>query len=129
VLLLGAASAGEHDLSARIAQARAAEQQLQGPLDGHWIVRTDRGRPVLALQLIDPPDGRGPVGGAWRDLDGTLGSGIVGVTRRGAHDVVLVLMKDGSEMMRLRLEPAAGGRWRGWMWRAGRWSRVSISSR
>jgi hypothetical protein len=67
------------DTGARIDAAVAAEQSLQGPLDGGWTLRDGGGRPLYRFEMVDPAGGHGPLTGAWRDMGGGAQGGGVGV--------------------------------------------------
>ncbi len=105
--VVAALAAGRADpLDSRVAQANAAAQALQGPLDGAWTLRDRREREVYALRMTDPPNGPGAGVGAWRDIQGRLGA--LTFTRLGARAVAI----DFGEGP-VRFARGADGVWRG----------------
>ena len=80
----------------RVRQSFNAAQGMQGPLDGHWVVRA-AGAEVFDLQLVDK--NQGAVEGAWRDP-----------RRRGAADAsgfIDSIQRSGGEL-NLRFTPHPG---------------------
>ena len=97
---------------ARLRQSAAAAQALQGPLDGRWTLSDPRGHTIYVLQLADPPQGAGPLQGAWRDPGGDLGP--VDAIARSGENLVIVFTRDpGHKPARLQLRHAAHDEWRG----------------
>jgi hypothetical protein len=87
------------DTGARIAAAMAAEQSLQGPLDGGWTLRDSAGRPLYRFEFADPAGGQGPLSGAWRDMRGG--------TQGGEAGVITDLRRSGRSL-RIEFAPLAG---------------------
>jgi hypothetical protein len=101
------------DTGARIGAAMAAEQRLQGPLDGGWTLRDDAGRPLYRFELVDPAGGRGPLTGAWRDPGG--GAGVIADARRGGRTLRIDFAPAGGEPTALRLTERSPRLWTGRM--------------
>jgi hypothetical protein len=83
----------------RLRASFAAAQGLQGGLDGAWTLRSPTGAPIYALQIVD--QGRGELGGSWRDL-----------SRHGALDSSGFLddVRQSGGQLVLRFSPRAGVR-------------------
>jgi hypothetical protein len=83
----------------RLRASFAAAQGLQGGLDGAWTLRSPTGAPIYALQIVD--QGRGDLGGSWRDL-----------SRQGALDASGFLddVRQSGGQLVLRFSPRAGVR-------------------
>jgi hypothetical protein len=105
------------DIGARIRDAGAAEQALQGPLDGVWTLRDARGRALYDLQLVDPIGGGQSFGGAWRDLrDGAEGRlGVLEDAWRGGAKLRFKIVRDPEGPFSIDLVKGSHGGWRGWM--------------
>jgi hypothetical protein len=105
--------------------AFAAEQALQGPLDGQWTVSAADGGPALwSLLLNDAGGADQPVEGAWRDLRKGSGPDAAGVLdtveRDGAGLTVRFHAPAAGPGLTLRLKPEGPGRWTGALERDGR---------
>jgi hypothetical protein len=99
---------------ARIAVSAAQAERLQGPLDGAWVLRDSRGRPLMRLEIVDPPQRVRAPTGAWSLADGSA-MGSIG-TIEATHDRLTVELSP-DERLVLRREP---GRWRGRLTKEGR---------
>ncbi len=91
-----------------------ARESRQGPLDGRWLLADADGKNLYMLQLTDPGVGRGPVEGAWRDLErqGAVGaSGFLASADRYGADLVLKFEEGDPCVVTLVL--GADGRWTG----------------
>ncbi|MGI8841696.1 MAG: hypothetical protein ACR2F8_13090 [Caulobacteraceae bacterium] len=114
-VVLNAAPAPElPDIGARIAAAGAAEQGLQGPLDGSWVLGDTAGRLLYRLQIVDPAGGHGPLTGAWSDARGGVGTGFIARIRRTARTLRLEFTPSGRPPVTLRLRSGSPGVWSGW---------------
>ena len=95
---------GAADVGPRVAAAMAAAQNLQGPLDGSWLLRDSAGRPLYRFEIVDPAGGRGPLTGAWRDARGS-GAGFIATMRRGGQSLQLEFAPgDGRATLRLTIQ-------------------------
>jgi len=104
------------DVGPRVAAAMAAAQNLQGPLDGSWLLRDAAGHPLYRFEIVDPAGGRGPLIGAWQDLrDGAHGvdTGFIATLRRGGQSLQLEFSSDGGRSTTLRLTRRSPGVWSG----------------
>jgi hypothetical protein len=110
-LLAGSPPPDLTDTGARIGSAMAAEQSLQGPLDGGWTLRDAAGAPLYRFELADPAGGRGPLTGAWRDMAG--GAGVIADARRHGRTLRLDIAPPGGPATIVRLTEATPGSWRG----------------
>ncbi|HVY32920.1 MAG TPA: hypothetical protein VG960_00740 [Caulobacteraceae bacterium] len=91
-----------------------AREARQGPLDGRWVLTGADGKSLYMIQLADPGPGRGPVEGAWRDLErqGAVGaSGFLASAERLGQELVLKFDEDAPCVVTLTL--GADGRWSG----------------
>lgn len=91
-----------------------ARESRQGPLDGRWVLTDADGKSLFMLQLTDPGVGRGPVEGAWRDMErqGAVGaSGFLTSADRSGPDLVLKF-EEGDACV-VTLAQGADGRWTG----------------
>ena len=134
LLALGLGAAPPPDpglaIGQRLGESAVAAQGLQGPLDGNWTLKDSEGRPLLILELSDPPGGDGPPQGAWRPAgvpapgDPDLGQ-IARLSRRGDRLGLEIADAPGGP---IRIELRRTGRrfWRGVMIRAGRRRAVSL---
>lgn len=104
LLALAAALAlGSGDpLNDRISEANGAAQSLQGPLDGAWTLRDEKGAVLYHLQISELPEGA--AGGAWSGADNRFGG--IEIARRG--DRVDLVIDGATVSLRRR-----GGLWRG----------------
>jgi hypothetical protein len=109
---------------ARLRQSFAAAEALQGPLDGGWRVIGPHGRELLRLQLVDKGDG--VVEGAWRDLRGAAGSGLIAPAPTARGRARLAFGPPGSAF-RLELRRGPAGGWRGRLRRGGEVSAVALA--
>lgn len=98
---------------ARIRDAYAAAQTLQGPLDGAWVLNPRRGRTLYRLQITDPAGG-GPLQAAW-SVSGTgpKTAGPVGSLSRDGGDLSLTFTGPDGEPAQATLTLGAHGIWRG----------------
>lgn len=121
--VLGASSpAAPPDVGPRIAAAMTAEQHLQGPLDGAWVLRDAAGRPLYCFEIVDPVGGLGPVTGAWRDGRGVargVRTGFIAWIRRAGRTLRLDFAPAGRPAVTLRLRGRSPGVWTGWMTEGG----------
>jgi len=101
------------DTGARIGAAMAAEQSLQGPLDGGWTLRDAAGRPLYGFELADPAGGQGPLTGAWRDPGGA--AGVIIDARRDGRRLRIAFATAGGRPTALRLTERSPGLWTGRM--------------
>lgn len=109
---------------ARMVASALAAEALQGRLDGAWVVRDGRGRPLLRLEIQDPPPGSGSPTGAWSLADGSAMGAIERIeTTRGA--AVQVQLTPDRRLVLQRLH----GRWRGRLVEATRASLVTLGRR
>jgi hypothetical protein len=98
----------------RIAAALAAEQSLQGPLDGEWRLGDAAGRVLYRLQFVDPAGRRGPLTGAWLEpRRGT--SGFIAAIRWTGRLLRLDLVSGGGPAVSVSLRERRSGLWTGWM--------------
>ena len=97
----------------RVRQSFAAAQGMQGPLDGHWVVRSG-GMEIFDLQLVDR--NQGTVEGAWRDprRGGAVdASGFIDTIQRvGGELTVRFQPRTGADPVQLSLR-ALGDGWTG----------------
>ena len=70
IVAAGAALIAADPLTVRIAEASAAAEALQGPLDGGWSLVGGEPEAVYALRISDPPGRQGPPEGVWSDTSG-----------------------------------------------------------
>jgi hypothetical protein len=104
------------DTGARIDAAMAAEQGLQGPLDGGWTLRDDDGRPLYRFEMVDPAGGHGPLTGAWRDMGVGAQAGGVGVItdmRLEGRNLRLEFATGGGPVATIRLRERSPSLWAG----------------
>jgi hypothetical protein len=91
-----------------------ARESRQGPLDGRWVLTDADGKSLFMLQLTDPGVGRGPVEGAWRDMErqGAVGASgfLTSADRSGPN---LVLKFEEGDACVVTLAQGADGRWTG----------------
>ena len=116
--LIASPALAQDEVGNQIAASAAAAQALQGPLDGTWTLADQRGRPILTLQIGDPPTGES-LACAWRDPSGArgyadcarragkleirLGDGLLRLGRDGPHDWRGVMVRGGrSQAVTLR---------------------------
>jgi hypothetical protein len=111
------------DVGARIAASAVQAQRLQGPLDGAWVLRDDRGRPLMRLEIVDSPQGAAAPTGAWSLADGSAMGSIERV--QATRERLTVDISPGDQLV-LRREP---GRWRGHLTRDGRIVFVTLARR
>jgi hypothetical protein len=115
----GAVPQGNYEVGVQGAFARA--ENLQGPLDGTWILSEPGGDRLYRFQLNDPGYRGGPVQGAFQDLNaqGAMGaSGFVdGVIREGISLVLNFEVRGAPATVSLEVRP--GGTYAGRMTRAG----------
>lgn len=116
--LTGAVPQGGYEVGVQGAFARA--ENLQGPLDGAWVL-SDGPSKLYRFQLDDPGYRGGPVQGAFQDLNaqGLLGaSGFVdGVVREGT--TLAFSFEARGSVANVSLEVRPGGTYAGKMTRAG----------
>ena len=99
--------------AAGVRSAFEAREARQGPLDGRWTLSDADGRELYMFQFADPGPGRGPVEGAWRDLDhqgGEASGFLAGADRSGQ---ALVLRFEDGQARTVTLTLGADGRWTG----------------
>ncbi len=114
VLLNVAPPPNRPDVGPRIAAAMAAAQNLQGPLDGAWVICDAAGRPLYQFQIVDPAGGHGPLTGAWRDGSGGGGAGFIARIRRIGRTLRLEFAPGDRPPVTLRLRRRSPGVWGGW---------------
>jgi len=116
--LTGAVPQGSYEVGVQGAFARA--ENLQGPLDGTWVLSEGTSK-LYRLQLNDPGYRGGPVQGAFQDLNaqGAVGaSGFVdGVVREGT--TLSFSFESRGTPATVSLEVRPGGTYAGRMTRAG----------
>ena len=112
VILAASAPPESPDVGARVAAAMTAEQSLQGPLDGAWLVHDAGGRPLYRLQIVDPAGGQGPLTGAWRDARGEA-AGFIARIRRTARILRLEFPPAGDQVITLHLKERSPDVWSG----------------
>ncbi|HEY1928801.1 MAG TPA: hypothetical protein VGG92_15155 [Caulobacteraceae bacterium] len=111
------------DFDARIAASAAQAERLQGPLDGAWVLRDRRGRPLMRLQIVDPAQSVSAATGAWSLADGSaMGS----IEKIDATRERLTVELSPDERLVLRREP---GLWRGRLTKDGRIVVVTLARR
>lgn len=122
-------TAGEQAYEGRIRGGFNSAQGLQGPLDGNWILRTDDGRTLYSLQLVDRGAGGQMLEGAWRSLRTDRPAGQVGlvdsVERTAAGVYVRFTPRGAREASVISLSPAGTG-WTGEMWESGQTRQVTL---
>lgn len=110
----GPPSDSDRNYEARMRASFAASQGLQGPLDGHWVVRVD-GAVVYDLQLVDKSSG--VLEGAWRDprrRAATDASGFLDqISRDGGRVIARFTPRPGADPAVLTLQEAGYGAWTG----------------
>lgn len=110
----GPPSDSDRNYEARMRASFAASQGLQGPLDGHWVVR-DGGVEVYDLQLVDKSSG--VLEGAWRDPRRRAAADASGfldeISRDGGRVVARFSPRPGSDQAVLTLQEAGYGAWTG----------------
>ena len=67
ILVAAAPAFAEGPVDDRISESVEAAARLQGPLDGGWTVRGERGRVLYVMIIVDPAGGAGPLQAVWRD--------------------------------------------------------------
>ena len=87
-------------LGRRIAEAAQAAQDLQGPLDGAWILADASGHALYSFELVDPPGGHSILQGVWRETGGGRSGAIETIARRPG---VLTLTFEDQGTVRVRL--------------------------
>lgn len=113
--LLGAVPQGSYEADLRSAFAR--NQNLQGPLDGPWLLRDAAGAVLYRLQLVDRGLGGPPLEGAWSDLhaQGPRASGfLIGAFRDGAR-LTVQFAPPGGGLLEAVLDPRPEGGFAGEM--------------
>ena len=110
----------QESVGARIAASERAAEALQGPLDGAWVLRDASGRPLVMLQIVDPPAPRSHLELVWRrpGPEATLAFGALWRRRR------TIVIELGREKARFRL---TSGGWRGEITAGGRARPVSLT--
>jgi hypothetical protein len=91
-----------------------ARQARQGPLDGRWTLSDTDGHGLYVFQLADPGPGRGPVEGAWRDLDrqGAADAlGFLDAAERSGQGLILSFRE--AQLRTVTLTQGTDGRWTG----------------
>lgn len=115
----GPEDAVEAYYDAGVRQAFQAEEALHGGLDGLWTLSAADGAPLLLLEISDPGEAGGALGGAWRDLsraNDPSASGLIdALAREGRTVVVRIVLHEGGPAVTLRLTQAGEARWRGSM--------------
>ncbi len=110
----GAPTMNDRAYEARMRASFAASQGLQGPLDGHWVVRAGSAE-LYDLQLVDKSSG--VLEGAWRDPRRKAASDAAGfvdeMVRDGTSLTLRFHPKGGTEMVSITLAPAGYGAWSG----------------
>ena len=101
----------------RIRSTFNAAQGMQGPLDGHWVLKVN-GTEAYDLQLVDK--GQGNLEGAWRDPSrpGAMDSnGFIDEIQNIAGHLTLKFKprRNGTEMIEAVFEAAGYGQWSGGM--------------
>ena len=116
--LTGAVPQGSYEVGVQGAFARA--ENLQGPLDGTWVLSEGTAR-LYRFQLDDPGFRGGAVQGAFQDLNSIGvpgGSGFVdGVVREGTALTMNFEVRGAAATVSLEVRP--GGTYAGKMTRAG----------
>ena len=116
--LTGAVPQGSYEVGVQGAFARA--ENLQGPLDGTWVLSDGPAR-LYRFQLDDPGYRGGPVQGAFQDLSAIGipgGSGFVdGVAREGTTLTMSFEARGAPAVVSLEVRP--GGTYAGRLTRAG----------
>ena len=126
VALAIAATPPATDVGARLRESGEAAQALQGPLDGTWTLRDNRGDAVLLFQITDPAGG-GPLEAAWREPGAGGAAGVVEtIARRGDLLSILFTQTDGAGHVDLRLKRFSQGSWWGHLVEAGHVSPVIL---
>ena len=117
--LAASSPAAPPDVGPRIAAAVTAEQRLQGPLDGAWLLADAAGPPLFRLQIVDPAGRQGPLTGAWRDVRATTtrgaAVGFIEAMRGTGQTLRLDFTPAGRPAVTLRLTRRSPGAWAGWM--------------
>ena len=104
------------DTGARIDAAMAAEQSLQGPLDGGWTLRDGDGRLLYRFEIVDPAGGHGPLTGAWRDMGADApggGAGVIAGMRREGRSLRFEFATGGGPAATVRLRERSPDLWVG----------------
>jgi hypothetical protein len=117
--LLGAVPQGTYESGVQGAFARA--ENLQGPLDGAWVLSETDGSKLYRFQLDDPGFRGGPVEGAFTDLNaaGAMGgSGFLEAVSRDGSNLTLTFEIRGVQAV-AALEGRPGGTFAGKLTRAG----------
>jgi hypothetical protein len=96
---------------ARMAASAKEAQALQGPLDGAWLVRDDRGDAMIVLQITDAPNHTGKLVAAWREPNGPS-MGIVSEIRRSRGGLIIRLV-EGRRLHETIQVRRSGGLWHG----------------
>jgi hypothetical protein len=115
-LAQGGGPIASQDFGERIGASAAAAQALQGPLDGAWSLVGPDNRTLFVFEFIDPPGGKGPLNGAWRDPNRPSGAEDGGVFTRIARTertVRLAFPPPGGRGGGVALHRADGGMWAG----------------
>ncbi len=113
VALSIAATPPAADVGARLRESGAAAQALQGPLDGTWTLRDNRGGAPLVLQITDPAGG-GPLEAAWREPGAAGAAGLIEtIARRGGRLSISFVRSDGADPVGLTLKRRGAGLWSG----------------
>ncbi len=97
----------------RMRESAAAAQALQGPLDGHWTLKDARGRSLYEIQIADPPQGSGPLEGAWQAHGAKALGPLETLTLTGPR--LVIVFTPGAETVRLVLTRGGPDLWRGAM--------------
>jgi hypothetical protein len=111
--LTGFVPYGSYEARVRGAVARA--QNLQGPLDGAWLVTDAAGAQLFRFQLVDPGFSGGAIEGAWSDprAAGAAARGFfTGIARTGTT-VKMQFARPGAGASTLTLQPRAEGGYAG----------------
>ena len=115
-LAQGDGAPAPQDLGDRLGASAAAAQALQGPLDGGWSLVGPGNRTLFVFEFIDPPGGRGPLSGAWRDPNGPSGAQGGGPLTRVARSeryLALTFAPPGGRAVAVALHQSVGQMWAG----------------
>ena len=110
----GPPTASDLNYEGRLRSTFDAAEGLQGPLDGHWVVRV-AGIELYDLQLVDK--GQGTLEGAWRDprrAGAADASGFIdSISRNGGQLVARFQSRRSGGPVELTLDAGVNGQWSG----------------
>jgi len=129
-LALAASTPSDADLGARIRNAAAGSQALQGPLDGAWTLYDARHRSLYVFQITDPADGTGALEAAWRGPGASAATGLVTAITRQGNDLSIDFAGGAmGETVSVRLQRRDDGEWSGRLTAKGRESATVLRRR